>query len=103
MRTFKALRGAGVAARAAMAGGTGASRPGADLGALPGEGVLTRLQDGFLRLRVVLVVVGLRGFGATALALPAAGYATTTVSTVSEWGGSTTIEPFGDPNTATYG
>lgn len=76
MRMFKALRGAGAAACAAITGGTGAERLGTGLGALQGEGVLTRLQDGFLRLRVVLVVAGLLGFGATALAFPADGYAT---------------------------
>jgi hypothetical protein len=54
-------------------------------------------------LRVVLVVAGLLGLCATALAFPAAGYATTAVSTVGEWNGSESECCFGDPNTATYG
>jgi hypothetical protein len=54
-------------------------------------------------LRVVLVVAGLLGLCATALAFPAAGYATTAVSTVGEWNGSTGVCCFGDPTTPTYG
>jgi hypothetical protein len=71
MRRFKALRGAGAAERAAIAGGTGASRPGAGLGASRGEGVLTRLRRGVLGLSLGLVAVMVLGLAGSSQALAA--------------------------------